>query len=222
MSRLVHSCLDLKFWEHVVPEVEAVRPARCVGCGVASRCPGQALTVVGHGVRERQLRGPREPGAKPEELTIGQRRFRCRKCGAVMVVAPAQVLRYRLFSSVAIASSLVLYGVEFFAAARVRQLISPWRVVGATAARSWKTLGRWIAAIQSHTLLPITRPLPHKPKAAASAAALLLAALAPPSFRVYSLAHQAAAGALHALMGITPWSGSFAEPTTAGEFSGSS
>jgi hypothetical protein len=76
-----------------------------------------------------------------------------------MVVAPAHVLRYRLFSSVAIVSSLVLYGVELFAAARVRRLISPWRVIGATAAQGWKTLGRWIAAAQSQTLLPFVRPL---------------------------------------------------------------
>lgn len=222
MSRLIHSCLDLKFWEHVVPEVEAVRPAQCVGCGAASRCPGQALTVVGHGVRERQLRGPREPGAKPEELTISQRRFRCLKCGVVMVVAPAQVLRYRLFSSVAIVSALVLYGVDLVTAARVRRLISPWQVMGAAAAQTWKTLGRWLAAAQANTLLPLTRTLPPRPRAAASAAAWMLAALAPPAFRVHPLAHQAVAGALHALMGITPWSRRLTSPTTAGEFSGSS
>lgn len=219
---MIHSCLDLKFWEHVVPTVEAVRPARCVGCGVASRCPGRALTVVGHGVRERQLRGPREPGAKPEELTIIQRRFRCIECGAVMVVAPAHVLRYRLFSSVAIVSAMVLYGVDLITAVQVRRRISPWQVVGAAGAHTWKTLSRWLVAAQSNALLPLTRPLPARPRAAASAAAWMLTALAPPTFRVYSLAHQAVAGAVHALMGITPWSGWVAEPTTAGEFSGSS
>jgi hypothetical protein len=62
-ERLIHSRLGVEFWAGRVPAIEAVRPARCGVCGAASQCPGQPLTVVGHGVRERQQRGPSDVGA---------------------------------------------------------------------------------------------------------------------------------------------------------------
>jgi hypothetical protein len=203
-KRLIHSQLDLKFWTESVPALEAVRPSRCTGCGAASRRPGRPLTVVGHGVRQRQLRGPTGVDAEPEELEVWQRRFRCRNCKAVMVVAPAHVLRYRLFSSVAIVWALTLYGVERLSAARVRQKISPWRVLGATAARQWRSLGNWVLAAQTRALLPVRLSLGRGPRQVSEAISWVLSALAPPAFRVQSPAHQAVGGMLHALMGIAP------------------
>jgi hypothetical protein len=121
-----------------------------------------------------------------------------------MVVAPAHVLRYRLFSSVAIVWALTLHGVERLSAARVRKLINPWRVVGATAARGWRSLGNWARAAESQALLPVKRAVSGTARQVAAAASWGLSALAPPAFRSQSVAHQAVAGALHALMGITP------------------
>lgn len=201
-KRLVHCQLDLKFWVNAIPAVEAVRPPRCTGCGAASREPGKALTVVGHGVRGRQLRGPTEVGAEPRELEIAQRRFRCRECRAVMVVAPAHVLRYRLFSSVAIVWAFALYGLQRVSAERVRHAINPWRVMGATAARGWRSLGNWARAARSRVLLPVRLALRGGPRVIAEAVSWVLSALAPPAFRRQSVAHQAVAGALHAVMGI--------------------
>lgn len=203
-KRLIHSTLELKFWVESVPEVEAVRPSRCVGCGAASRRPGRPLTVVGHGLRSRQLRGPIAVGAEPEELAIQQRRFRCRSCGAVMVVAPAHVVRYRLFSSVAITWALTLYGVKQVSAAAVRRTSSPWRVLGATAARGWRSLSNWATAARLGFLFPVRLGLVGAPRRIAGALVWALAARAPPAFRTQSVAHQAVAGVLHSLMGITP------------------
>ena len=202
--RLIHSQLDLKFWTKEVPTVEAVRPPRCPCCGAASQQPGRPLTVVGHGVRGRQLRGPTQVGEEPKELELQQRRFRCRACGAVMVVAPAQVLRGRLFSSVAIVWALCLYGVEQRAAAEVRHLVNPWRVVGATAARGWRSLTSWAAAVAAGGVLPVKRIVAGTPRQLARAVSWALSALAPPSFRSQSVAHQTVSGALYALMGIRP------------------
>lgn len=203
-GRIVYSRLELKFWTENVPAVEAARPSECPGCGAASRCPGRPLTIVGHGIRERQLRGPTAVGAAAVELVIRVRRFRCRKCGAVMMVVPPQVLRYRLFSTVAIAWALTLFGITRISSTGVRDRISPWRQVGATAARNWQTLGRWIAAAKAGELLPNRALGELMPRAVATAVAYGLSALAPPSTRAQSLAHQAVSGALHALMGITP------------------
>jgi hypothetical protein len=203
VERLIHSRLGVEFWAGRVPSVVAVRPPRCGVCGAASQCPGQPLTVVGHGVRERQQRGPAEVGAAPGEVTIRQRRFRCRSCGAVMVVAPAQVLRYRLFSGVAIVWALSLFGCDGLSPRRVRERVSPWRVVGAAAARSWQALRGWVRAAEAGELLPL-RPLGGSPRQVANRAIWALTAQAPPSARGGSTAHQAVSGALHTLMGITP------------------
>ncbi len=204
-KRLIHSRLDLKFWTRKLPKLEAVRPSSCEGCGAASRCPGKRLVVVGHGLRERQLRGPPWVGAEAVELTIRVRRFRCLSCGAVMMVAPPEVCRYRLFSSIAIVWALVLFGIERLSAAEVRKRISPWRKVGFTACRGWQTLGKWIRSAKSGSLFPVKSRWAQKPQQVAGSIAWKLTALAPPQMGTESIARQAVSGALHALMVITPW-----------------
>jgi len=119
----------------------------------------------------------------------------------VMVVAPAEVLRRRLLSTVAVVWALVLFGAEGMAAVRVRRQVSPWRVVGAAAAGGWQTLKRWIRASESGELFPI-RVAQGPPQRVAARTVWALTALAPPSFRRKSVAHQAVAGALHGMMGI--------------------
>lgn len=203
-KRLIHSRLGVEFWAGRVPSIEAVRPPRCGVCGAASQCPGQPLTVVGHGVRERQQRGPTEVGAEAQEVTILQRRFRCRSCGAVMVVAPAQVLRYRLFSTGAIVWALSLFGCDGLSPRRARERISPWRVVGAAAARSWQALRGWVRAAEEGQLLPLQPLSGASPRQVAARVIWALTAQAPPSARDGSVAHQAVSGALHTLMGIAP------------------
>lgn len=143
-------------------------------------------------------------GGAPLELTVWLRRFRCRGCRAVMTVGPPEVLRYRLYSTVAIAWALVLFGLEQLPARRVRRAISPWGHVGATAARSWQALRDWARRAGTGTLLPVRPSQLKRPREIAAAVAWSLTARSPPSFRRCSSAHQAVSGALHALMSIKP------------------
>ena len=49
--------------EHT-PTVEQARPACCPHCGRAGHPVGGLVGLVGHGVRQRQMRGPLEAGAR--------------------------------------------------------------------------------------------------------------------------------------------------------------
>jgi hypothetical protein len=46
-----------RVWVREIPSVERVRPAYCARCRIGSRPVGGCLQVVGHGLRDRQLRG---------------------------------------------------------------------------------------------------------------------------------------------------------------------
>jgi hypothetical protein len=121
-----------------------------------------------------------------------------------MVVAPAQVLRHRLFSTAAIVWALSLFGCDGLSPRRVRERVSPWRVVGAAAARSWQALRGWVRAAQAGQLLPLRPVGGIGPRQVATRVIWALTAQAPPSVRDASVAQQAVSGALYTLMGITP------------------
>ncbi len=93
------------------PTVDEVRPGRCPACDAASRPAGCALGLYGHGVRERHQWGPVEFGAAPTLIAILLRRYRCRFCGAVILVGSRGLVRRRLYSGSAVALALALYGV---------------------------------------------------------------------------------------------------------------
>ncbi|HEY4180213.1 MAG TPA: DUF6431 domain-containing protein, partial [Kofleriaceae bacterium] len=90
-----------------LPTVEAARPSACV-CGVPSREPGRGLGLHGHGVRERQLRGPAAAGP-PMTATLVCRRYRCTSCGAVLLVVPRGVAPRKHYGYAAIAMALTLW-----------------------------------------------------------------------------------------------------------------
>jgi len=60
-----------------------------------------------------------------------------------MVVVPNDVLPARLYSGPAIALALALWAVLRMTAATVRTRVSPFPIIGATAAVGWVTLRRW-------------------------------------------------------------------------------
>jgi transposase-like protein len=150
------------------------------------------------------MRGPEQVGEKAGEESYRVRRYRCRRCGAVMTVAPTETLRYRLFSLPAIACALCLYGTERVSSREVRRRISPWRKIGAAADRSWQTLRRWLRAAAAGLLFPFPLAARGAPRELAGRVSRALMAKAPPSFADRSTAEQVVAGALHAAMGITP------------------
>jgi hypothetical protein len=152
----------------------------------------------GHGLRERQVRGPACPGEPPEEQTVLLRRYLCLQCRAVIVVGPLGLLPGWIYSGPAIAWALWLFGVATQAAAKVRSQVSPWSVVGATAAAGWATLRRWARAVRGRRLFAQVRPCPAEWSArqVAGRAATTAAALALPSDRGLPQDHQAWRGAL--------------------------
>jgi hypothetical protein len=150
------------------------------------------------------MRGPQQVGGSPQEAGYRVRRYRCRRCGAVMTVGPTEMLRHRLFSLPAIAWALCLYGPQCVSSREVRRQISPWQKIGAAAERSWQTLRRWLRAAAAGRLFPFPLTVRGAPRELAERASRALMAKAPPSFADRSTAEQVVAGALHAAMGITP------------------
>jgi hypothetical protein len=141
--RIVHCAIDVKSWTRQAPTVEAARPARCPCCGAAGRPEGRALGVVGHGLRERLMLGPRAAGDASAVRTLTARRYRCKRCATVLLVVPRGIVRRHLYTLHAIVLALVMWALDGKPAKLVREVISPFRVVGATAAVGWASVTRW-------------------------------------------------------------------------------
>lgn len=134
--------------------MEAARPATCPACDGAGREVGRALAIVGHGRRDRQQRGPSTADAAPEIVVVVVRRYRCRRCKAVITVVPREVEPRRHYSRPAIALALARHGLFGEAAATVRRAVSPWKVAATT---GWRTLRRWQRAVRDGRLFPTVR-----------------------------------------------------------------
>jgi len=142
------------------PTVDEVRPGRCPACEAPSRPVGGLLGLHGHGLRERHQWGPAMLGAAAAINAILARRYQCQPCGAVVLVVPRGILRRRLYSAGAIALALALWGVAGLAPPEVRRRVSPFAIVGATAAAGWASLRRWAGAVRARRLFPVVRALP--------------------------------------------------------------
>ena len=153
--------------------------------------------IQGHGLRERQLRGPSAPELHPEQRVLRIRRYRCTACTAIITVVPRDILTRRLYSGPAIAWALALFGVLRLSTVAIRQRVSPFGVVGATAFTRWKTLLRWVTAVATGRLFTCVRPPPQdwSARQVAERAAATLAAHALPSPDPPPLSTQAFHGA---------------------------
>lgn len=158
---------------HSPPSVEAARPGVCPGCGAASRLPGSRLGLHGHGVRERQLRGPPSVDAVSTTQVLVCRRYRCVGCGAVILVVPRGVAPRRHYGHASIALALALWALAGQPLAAVRRRVCAWPVTGA-ASTGWRTLRRWAGAARDAVGLDDRR-------AAAARAAQIAAGRAPPT-----------------------------------------
>ena len=166
-----------------MPSVGQVRPAQCPSCEGASQPAGEGIVLHGHGLRERQLRGPAAPGEPAAILGVQARRYRCRRCKAICIVVPAEMLPWRLYSASAIALALSLFGALRLSPATIRERVSPWKIVGASAGRRWVTLLRWTDAVVAQRLFRCVRPAPLSwaRRRVAERAATTIAGHAPPS-----------------------------------------
>ncbi len=144
---------------------------------------GGLLGLHGHGLRERHQWGPVELGGAAGLVGVLLRRYRCRSCGAVAVVGPRGITPGRLYAAGAIALALALWGCGGRPARQVRRQVSPFAIVGATAAAGWASLRRWSRAVRAGRLFPVTRALPAEAglRQVAAWAATTLAACAPGS-----------------------------------------
>ena len=180
-SRVVHSQLSIKFWNAPdSPKVDEVRPACCPVCEGAAREPGRPLGIIGHGLRGRQVRGPRGADDRPVTIVVSVRRYLCRGCAAVLTVVPAEVVPRRHYSRPAIALALARLGLLDERPAEVRRAVSPWETFDS----GWPTLGRWQEAVAAGTLLPAVRPAAQATsKQIALRVAQVAMAHAPPTLR---------------------------------------
>jgi hypothetical protein len=178
---IVRSKLDVVSWLRRDPSPSEVRPTHCPACQAPSRPIGLSLGLHGHGRRERQLRGPSTNGQGPATVIFRVRRYRCRTCGAIITVAPREAQSRRLFSGPAIGLALALYGLLGLSSAAIRGLVSPWRTSGPETMSQWRTLSRWVRAIQERKLLPAVRQTPEgwPARKVAERAAAFLASYAP-------------------------------------------
>lgn len=142
-DRFLQMELSVKQWQACPPSVEAARPGCCPCCGAASRPPGLALQVVGHGLRVRQMWGPPEAGSSATTGEVILRRYSCRSCGAVLMVGPRGLRRRHLYTASAIALALWLWSLLRWSARRVRERVSPWRLRGHDKRHRWRSLQRW-------------------------------------------------------------------------------
>jgi len=155
---IVYSAIDVKKWAVEIPSVDAVRPGCCSRCGAASRPSGAGVVLVGHGVRERQIRGPATSQGEPEIRVIVVRRYCCRLCGGLTTVLPRGLTARRHYSASAIGLSLCLYGMRRLSMGEARQRVCTWPIGFET--ERWTTLPGWVAAIEEGRLFPGVRPCP--------------------------------------------------------------
>jgi hypothetical protein len=180
-----------------MPSPSESRPARCCGCGAASRPQGANLVVHGDGTRDRQVRGPASAEGVPELGTVRVRRFECQRCGACMVVVPRELLPRRLYTASAIGLALALWSLLGATEAATRTRVSPFAIVGAAATARWMTLRRWATETGAGRLFGTSRapPAGFVRRQHAERAAAALVALAPAGLPLEQAAF--AGGALH-------------------------
>lgn len=155
---MISTRLGIKGWLSRTPSVDEVRPARCLGCGAASRPVGGCLVLHGQGLVRRQIRGVLAANDVPRVHEIEARKYECQSCSAVMTVVPAGVLAGRQYGGGTIALALHLWLVAGLADSAVRARLCAWRVVGPCGGRGWAQLYRWTRT--AAWLFPLRRPVP--------------------------------------------------------------
>jgi hypothetical protein len=187
-SRIIYCALDVKGWLEQPPNVDAVRPGQCPGCKSASRPVGHPLGMHGHGLRERQVRGPPEADAAPTVIVVQCRRYRCLGCGAILLVVPRGIAPRKHYGHAAISMAFALWGLVGRTAWEVRTQVCAWRIPSA-AATGWATLRRWAQAAGA-----ASGATQRTPSAVAARVAQIAIGRAPPCARGAPLWAQAFAG----------------------------
>ncbi len=158
---------------------------------------GGPLNLHGHGVRDRQLRGPLDAEQPGQLLSLCVRRYQCKRCGATITVGPCGLLCRRLFVAAAIGLALCLWGHDRLDAHKVREQVNPLKYTSPYAAPGWGQLQRWVKAQLCGRLFggiilgEVRAPL----RAVAHRIAVALSTLSPPQQFEQSMARQVFLGA---------------------------
>lgn len=170
------------------------RPAACQRCGQPAYEAGR-IRIHGHGLVQRQQRGPEQAAGRPGTHAYACRRYRCKGCGAVFTVLPASAQPRKHFSGAAIALALALWGLCGWSAAQVRAAVSDWAHTGASA-RGWRSLARWARqAARGELFASLEARAEGLPRQVAARVAQALCGHAPPEVRAQPLGGLAFHGA---------------------------
>ena len=101
------------------------------------------VNLHGNGTRVRPILGPAALGEEPQVDEVLTRRYECQPCRAVMVVGPRGLVPGYLYSAMAIALALLLWGAMRRQDAQVRAAISVQQLAGTSRPERWSTLPRW-------------------------------------------------------------------------------
>lgn len=177
ISVIVYRQLDVKDWLLRPPSVDAARPGSCPVCEAAGRPIGGPVGLHGHGLRDRQVRGPLELGEAPTETVIACRRYRCTTCGAVLLVVPRGIEFRRHYGRAAICFALALWSLAGWSQRAVRQQLGTWPNSTAT---NWRALRQWAFAAAAGAWSWCEAAIGLGPREAATRAAQIAAGRAPP------------------------------------------
>jgi len=175
ISLIVYPALDVKNWLQAPPTVAAARPRQCPRCEAASRPVGQRLGIHGHGLRDRQVRGP-VVSSEPTTVVIACRRYLCTVCAAVITVVPRGIEPRRHYGRAAVCLALALWALGGQPTTAVRARVCAWRAATTT---SWRALRRWAAAAAAGAWSWCRAATGLVPRAAAARAAQIAAGHAP-------------------------------------------
>jgi hypothetical protein len=133
------------------------------------------VQLQSHGPRSRTQKGPTHSGGVPRTVLIAVWRFLCVVCNTTFTVAPAGVLRRRLYRATAIGLALFAYGVDKQSHDEVRAAVASVEVARESSARRrWTTLVAWARAAKAGTLLEGVGPVAGTLRAAAERVALAI------------------------------------------------
>ncbi len=195
----MHADIDVKEWAERVPAIGRVRPRRCPCCEAPAQPVGERLGIVGHGLRDRQVRGPLEPSGSGGFVVVRVRRFRCRTCGAVISVVPRGVAPGRHFGAGTIGLAIALLSTGVCSVA-VRERAGGY---GAAEATEWRTVRNWVeAGLAGHLVRSIRRLVGLARGRETRRLASLLAGHAPPGATSSRLETLAFLGAVEAARAV--------------------
>ena len=177
ISVIVYRFLDVKNWLRRTPTVEEARPGQCPRCAAAGRPVGGPVGLHGHGLRDRQVRGPPEIGAASTTSVIASRRYVCTACGAVVTVVPRGIEPRCHYGRAAICLALSLWALGGQPTTTVRDRVGSWPSREAT---SWRSLRRWAAAAAAAAWPWCRAAAGLEARAAAARAGQIAAGRAPP------------------------------------------